>query len=80
MLLLADSEGEETLPDLSQIETLRLLIGPEGGLEQEERENLLARGAKVWSLGPTRLRAETAAIVGSHRLRCAIGDTKRKGT
>lgn len=78
MMLLADPGGDETIPDLSNVETVRLFIGPEGGLEADERNKLLERGAKLWSLGPARLRAETAAIVGSHRLRCALGNDRRE--
>ena len=38
-------------------------IGPEGGWTVEERERLIADGALPVSLGPRRLRVETAAIV-----------------
>lgn len=46
-------------------EDVALFIGPEGGWS--ERELDLARGAKCWirSLGPRRLRAETAAIAAT---------------
>ena len=40
-----------------------VLIGPEGGFEEEEVEQILTAGAKVFSLGARILRAETAAIV-----------------
>jgi 16S rRNA (uracil1498-N3)-methyltransferase len=73
-LILADPDGEEALPDLPGTGTVRLLIGPEGGLRPEERERLRTEGAALWSLGPTRLRAETAGVVGSHRLRSALRD------
>jgi 16S rRNA (uracil1498-N3)-methyltransferase len=39
-----------------------LLIGPEGGWEEREREDFARRGASVISLGDNRLRAETAAL------------------
>jgi len=39
-----------------------LVIGPEGGLSDEEVELFHARGARVVTLGPRNLRAETAAI------------------
>ncbi len=38
------------------------IVGPEGGLSPDELERLVARGARPVSLGPFRLRAETAAI------------------
>ncbi|MBM3285806.1 MAG: 16S rRNA (uracil(1498)-N(3))-methyltransferase [Candidatus Eisenbacteria bacterium] len=66
--LLADPAGSEALPDLRGALRVRLLVGPEGGLSEGERRALEACGTIRWSLGPTRLRAETAAIVGSHRL------------
>lgn len=40
-----------------------IYIGPEGGWTPEERERLIADGALPVSLGPRRLRVETAAIV-----------------
>lgn len=39
-----------------------LLLGPEGGWTDEERDRIVAAGWKACSLGPTILRAETAAI------------------
>jgi len=39
-----------------------LVIGPEGGFAPDEIEWLSAAGAKVFSLGPRRLRSETAAL------------------
>ena len=38
-------------------------VGPEGGWTPEEREQLIEQGALPVSLGPRRLRVETAAIV-----------------
>ncbi len=45
------------------------LIGPEGGFSNEEIELALAKGAKAWWLGETRLRLETAAIGAAAILR-----------
>jgi 16S rRNA (uracil1498-N3)-methyltransferase len=42
---------------------LRLLVGPEGGFSDRERE-LLLRTSEAVSLGPLTLRAETAALEG----------------
>jgi len=44
------------------------IVGPEGGLSPTEMERLVAKGAKLLSLGPFRLRTETAAICLSYRL------------
>lgn len=44
------------------------IVGPEGGLSPEEREMLVSNGAIPLSLGPCRLRSETAAICLLYRL------------
>jgi 16S rRNA (uracil1498-N3)-methyltransferase len=66
--ILADPEGDESVPDLVGVSRVRLLVGPEGGPTPAERKRLIERGAALWGLGPTRLRAETAAIVGCHAI------------
>lgn len=43
-------------------ESVALLLGPEGGWAERERELVLAAGWKAWSVGPNVLRAETAGI------------------
>lgn len=43
-------------------EDLNLLIGPEGGLSDEELKNLEKEGAQLFLLGETVLRMETAAL------------------
>lgn len=73
LTILADPEGAERLPDLAAASSVLLLVGPEGGVTAEERDVLREHGAVLWGLGSTRLRSETAAIVGSHRIACAIG-------
>lgn len=45
-----------------------VVVGPEGGFTPEELARLRAHGASFLSLGPTVLRAETAAVVGAWRL------------
>lgn len=42
---------------------LVLVVGPEGGISESECDNLRAAGAQVARLGPTVLRASTAAAV-----------------
>jgi 16S rRNA (uracil1498-N3)-methyltransferase len=74
LVILADPAGDGSLPDLSTAASVLLLIGPEGGVTASEREDLRARGAALWNLGTNRLRAETAAVVGSHHLACALRD------
>jgi len=75
--ILADPEGEEDLPDLSGAGHVRLLIGPEGGLAEKERERILSQGAALWGLGPDRLRAETAAVIGCHGIARAVRSVRR---
>lgn len=54
---------------------LTLLIGPEGGFSENERNTLLARDGVVrLSLGPRILRADTAAIAALAILQAARGD------
>lgn len=45
-----------------------LLVGPEGGLSPEEREQVLADGWRPVGLGPRILRIESAALVGAAML------------
>lgn len=63
--VLAAHEKIETdvfdLPD-QEDETLLLLVGPEGGFTSEEISLLKRRNARLVSLGPNRLRTETAAV------------------
>ncbi len=50
---------------------IALLLGPEGGFTDEERESANAKGWKSCSLGRTILRAETAAAAGVSVVRAA---------
>jgi 16S rRNA (uracil1498-N3)-methyltransferase len=52
-----------------------VLIGPEGGFDQEERRNLteLPQAARI-SLGPRVLRADTAAVAALAIVQAALGD------
>lgn len=62
-LVLADPDGqpwdEITLPAAS----IGVVVGPEGGLTPDERATFINSAALRANLGPTRLRAETAALV-----------------
>ena len=48
--------------DPSPVKTV--VIGPEGGFSEEE----LPENARLWDLGPTILRVETAAVVAAARI------------
>lgn len=49
--------------DLSLIKSIGIIIGPEGGITEEEIEEMKGWGVKILSLGNRILRTETAAIV-----------------
>ncbi len=71
--------GQNPLPILRGItETkLALLVGPEGGFSEEERELLRARSfITPIPLGPRILRADTAAVAALAVIQAAIGDWK----
>jgi len=60
----ADSSLARFLLSSPRSERTLLLVGPEGGFSEQEVEGARERSALVVSLGPARLRAETAALVG----------------
>ena len=53
-------------------ESIVLLIGPEGDFTTEKVEFAVGEGFQTASLGPTRLRTETAAVVGCHAINLAL--------
>jgi len=55
-------------------ETLNLLIGPEGGLSESERELAFAKGFTAVRLGPRVLRTETAPIAALAAIQVLWGD------
>ena len=75
--LIADLEATATvaaeLAGVAAAGTVALYVGPEGGWSPAEREALLADGARPVTLGPRRLRVETAAIVGLAQVLAATG-------
>jgi len=80
-LILCD-EGAPTgdpLAVLAQLEPgpLAVLIGPEGGFTEEERETIRAKPfVTVLSLGPRILRADTAAVAALALVQATLGDLK----
>ena len=78
-LLFADEAAGSSSP-VEQISWLKglpvgILIGPEGGFADEEREMLLAQDFVVpVSLGPRILRADTAAVAALALVQAIIGD------
>ncbi len=68
VLLVGDSRGDsahQALHDAGAAPSVALLIGPEGGFTDDEREAIRAAGAAAIALGPHLLRVETAAAVGA---------------
>lgn len=69
-LLICHERAEESRTLLQALaeglpERLAILTGPEGGFTEDEVDSVLAEGGEVVSLGPRRLRAETAALVAA---------------
>jgi 16S rRNA (uracil1498-N3)-methyltransferase len=60
----ADADGA-AVPAVVGMTPLTVVIGPEGGLTTEELERLRGAGYAAVSLGPHRLRFETAAIAAA---------------
>lgn len=63
----------KTLPDFAS-RPVRLLIGSEGGLSQEEIEETVAQGFTEVQLGQRVLRTETAALAAITALQVCFGD------
>jgi 16S rRNA (uracil1498-N3)-methyltransferase len=75
ILYFADEQGGETLLALGSPGPAAILIGPEGGFTDEEREAIRALPqARRVSLGPRILRADTAALAAISLWMSAAGD------
>ncbi len=71
----SDEHGiKEILRSLETPKRVNIVIGPEGGFEEEEIDLLENLGAKIVSLGPRILRTETAGIVASAIVQYEYGD------
>jgi 16S rRNA (uracil1498-N3)-methyltransferase len=64
-LAVLDAEGGAADPAGCAGRPCGLFVGPEGGWSPAERERFRALELRSWSLGPTVLRVETAAVVGA---------------
>lgn len=58
---------------LARSSDIRVVVGPEGGLSQSERETFARSGAVIASLGPTILRTSTAGPVAVGVLSALLG-------
>lgn len=65
-MFVADPAGGKTLMPGGQ--SVLVLVGPEGGFTESEMAYFAGRGVELLSLGPTRLRSETAAIVAATKI------------
>ena len=64
-----------TMTSMVEPQPLALLIGPEGGFSEEERTTLLKQSNIVrLSLGPTILRADTAAVAALALIQAVLGN------
>ena len=73
--ILLDHRATNTLPELSPPElAIQLLIGPEGGLSEEERNLAAATGFQGVHLGPRVLRTETAPLAAISAIQVLWGD------
>lgn len=83
--LVAVPDSERLLTDVKPPEltasdgalSVELLVGPEGGLEEEEILAAESAGYRPVSLGPRVLRSETAGIVAIAILQSLYGDLRR---
>src|SRR5699024_3346948 len=64
---------KDVLKDFSN-KKVHIIIGPEGGFEEEEIDELEDIGSKIVSLGPRILRTETAGLVALSILLYELGD------
>jgi 16S rRNA (uracil1498-N3)-methyltransferase len=74
-VLLWEAPGQRPLRELGPAGShILLLVGPAGGWEPSEVEEILAAGFEPASLGPRILRAETAAIAAVAAVQALWGD------
>lgn len=73
-LLLAPDAGRSLVATAAGARAALLLVGPEGGLEESERDAALAVGYLACRLGPRVLRSETAAVAALTVLQSVAGD------
>lgn len=71
LAILAHPTENDILKDLAgqtMPQKVLLMVGPEGGFTEEEIEAAQKSGCKLLSLGPRRLRAETAGLVAATKV------------
>ncbi len=74
---LDENPGEPLSPRLVDLSAaIAILVGPEGGWTDEERESFAAAGWAPVSLGPLILRAETAALAALAIMNSAVASSR----
>lgn len=76
--LVFDARGEITLEQLTPVDSVAVLIGPEGGLSEQEIAQSIASGFIQARLGPRILRTETAAVMVCGVLQMLWGDYRTR--
>ena len=75
-----DPIGSDRLPSLqSGAGSVLLIVGPEGGLDDDELDRLGTSGCLRLPLGPRILRTETATVAGLTMLQTCFGDFRVLG-
>jgi len=75
LCLLLDPLAETSLKNLPVPDSnIQLLVGPEGGFSEQERQNAYKNGYQGIQLGPRVLRTETAAIAAISAIQVLWGD------
>lgn len=62
--------------DLETVRAVQIVVGPEGGFSERERERMRVAGLQGVSLGPRVLRTETAAPAAVAVLQALLGDLR----
>ena len=71
---LLDPEGVPVAARAAPHAPFELVVGPEGGLSERERDLALSRGCEPVALGPRVLRTETAALAALAAIHALWGD------
>ena len=72
--IMFDTEAEQTLSQLQKNNKVSILIGPEGGLSDNERSQACSQNFESIKLGPRILRTETAVVSACCALQVLWGD------
>lgn len=71
--LVADPRAEQIIGAVASSGSLTIITGPEGGLSNEEVNELVSRGARAVRFGPRILRAETAPVALASAILLPLG-------